>query len=81
MADSVEVTSKSDLSSQAVRWVSDGSGKFEVSEVDGINFERGTLVKLHLKADQREFCKPREVEAILKKFSGFISHPIKLNGG
>ena len=64
----------------AVRWVSDGSGDFEVADCEGANFERGTQIKLHLRPDCREFCRPREVETILKKFSMFINHPIKLNG-
>lgn len=30
--------------------------------------------------ESRNFSQPREVEAILKKFSLFITYPIKLNG-
>ena len=35
---------------------------------------------MDLKPECRNFCKPREVEAVIKKFSMFIQHPIKLNG-
>jgi HSP90 family molecular chaperone len=35
---------------------------------------------MNLKADSREFSSEAEVEKIIKKFSQFISYPIKLNG-
>jgi TNF receptor-associated protein 1 len=79
VADSVEVISKSD-SGSTVRWTSDGSGDFEVSEIDGSDIERGTRLTLYLKPECKEFCKPSEVNKILKKYSLFISYPIKLNG-
>ena len=50
VADSVEVVSKSD-SDGTIRWTSDGSGDFEVSEVDGTDMERGTRVTLYLKPE------------------------------
>lgn len=79
VADSVEVLSKSD-SGKAVRWVSDGSGDYEISEVEGEDIPRGTRVTLFLKPDCKIFSKPSEVEKVLKKHSLFISYPIKLNG-
>jgi HSP90 family molecular chaperone len=39
VANHVEVISKNDQSSKAVRWVSDGSGNFEVFDVEGIKFK------------------------------------------
>jgi len=74
------VITKSDASKKAVRWISDGSGEFDVFEVEGVKFSRGTQIKLTLTPECRNFSQPREVEAILKKFSLFISYPIKLNG-
>jgi molecular chaperone HtpG len=38
VADLVEVMSKSDVESLGTRWVSDGSGTYEVSSVDNIGF-------------------------------------------
>jgi HSP90 family molecular chaperone len=38
-----------------VRWVSDGSGEFEVSDVENIGFDRGTKIVLKLKPESREF--------------------------
>lgn len=54
VADSVEVLSKSE-GLKAVRWVSDGSGEYEVSDADGVGFERGTKIILKLKPECREF--------------------------
>lgn len=35
---------------------------------------------MKLRADSREFSTENEIEKIIKKFSQFISYPIKLNG-
>lgn len=80
VADTVEVFSKTDGSSQGMRWVSDGSGEFEVSLVDNIGFERGTKIILKLKPECREFSKDSLVEQTIKRHSLFITYPIKLNG-
>jgi TNF receptor-associated protein 1 len=76
----VEVFTKSDLEPHGVRWVSDGSGEYEVSTVDNIGFERGTKIVLKLRPECREFTREAEIEKILKKYSLFITYPIKLNG-
>ena len=51
-----------------------------MSDVDNIGFERGTKINLKLKPECREFATENEVEKVIKKFSQFISYPIKLNG-
>lgn len=79
VSDLVEVYSKAD-GYAGVRWVSDCSGEYEVSDVDQIGFERGTKIVMKLKPESREFSVESEVEKIIKKFSQFISYPIKLNG-
>ena len=80
VADSVEVFSRSSIDGQGVRWVSDGSGEYEVSTVDNLDFQRGTKIILKLKPESREFCRESEVEKILRKYSLFINYPIKMNG-
>jgi len=76
----VEVFTKSDNSEKGVRWVSDGLGSFEVSDVDNLDFSRGTKITMKLLPESREFSQEVMVEKIVKKFSQFISYPIKLNG-
>lgn len=51
-----------------------------MSLADNIGFERGTKINLKLKPESREFTKEQEIEKILKKYSLFITYPIKLNG-
>jgi HSP90 family molecular chaperone len=80
VADAVEVYSRSSITGEGVRWVSDGSGEYEVSTVDNLDFQRGTKIILKLKPESREFSREAEVEKILKKYSLFITYPIKLNG-
>jgi TNF receptor-associated protein 1 len=63
-----------------VRWVSDGSGDYEISDVDGSDVDRGTRLTLYLRPECKQFSKPSEIKRILQKYSLFISYPIKLNG-
>lgn len=69
VSDHVEVITKKDSENQAVRWVSDGTGEYEVQNADNIGFERGTKINLKLRGDARQFCKELEIEKILKKYS------------
>lgn len=80
VADSVEVLSKNAGAAEGVRWVSDGSGEYEVSTVENLDFARGTRITLKLKAESREFAREAEIDKILRKYSLFITYPIKLNG-
>lgn len=79
VSDYVEVWSKKD-GHNAVRWVSDGCGSYEIADVDNIEFERGTKIILKLLPESREFSTDGLVDKTIKKFSQFISYPIKLNG-
>jgi HSP90 family molecular chaperone len=79
VSDHVEVTTKTS-GGTPVRWVSDGSGEYEVSDLDHVDFARGTKIKLRILPEQREFAQETPIETIVKKFSQFISFPIKLNG-
>ena len=79
VADQVEVLSRAG-GEKGVRWVSDGSGEYEVSDAENLNFDRGTRITIYLKPEARNFARAKEVEKIVKKYSLFISYPIKLNG-
>ena len=54
VSDHVEVFSKQS-GHPGVKWVSDGSGSYEVADVDELDFERGTKIKLRLLPASREF--------------------------
>ncbi len=60
--------------SQGVRWTSDGTGEFEVGEIE--RAERGTSVILHLKDDASEYLNAWKLKSIINKYSDHISLPI-----
>jgi len=42
-------------------WVSEGTGEFEISELDECEFDRGTKIILHLKTENDVFTKKEDV--------------------
>jgi len=60
------------------RWESDGSGQYEIEQVEGLR--RGTKVVVKLKNDCTEFSQASRIESLLKHYSAFVSFPINLNG-
>jgi molecular chaperone HtpG len=59
-------------------WTSDGSGSFEVEEVEGQR--RGAKVVIELKDECSEYSQEWKVKEILERYSAFVSFPIALNG-
>ena len=74
VADKIEVLSKKAGEEQAYRWVSDGSGEYEIepAEKEG----HGTQITLHIKDEESEFLDPWRIESIVKKYSNHIPFPI-----
>ena len=64
------------------KWESDGTGQFTITDqtgpVDGL--ARGSKITMHLKEDCKEFSDPERIKEIIKKYSSFVSFPIKVNG-
>lgn len=59
---------------QGVRWSSDGTGEFEVSEI--ARAERGSSITLHLKEDSLDYLNAWKLKGIVNKYSDHISLPI-----
>jgi molecular chaperone HtpG len=59
-------------------WTSDGSGTYEVEELEGQR--RGAKIVIELKDDCSEFSQEWKVKEILERYSAFVSFPITLNG-
>ena len=57
-----------------VRWVSAGTGEFEVETID--RAARGTSVILHLRDDAMDYAHGWRVKSIINKYSDHISLPI-----
>jgi molecular chaperone HtpG len=59
---------------EGVRWVSEGTGDFEVETIT--RDKRGTDVTLHLRDDAEEFLSGWKIKSISAKYSDHISLPI-----
>jgi len=77
VADKVEIISRSyQKDSKSIKWVSDGLGSFEVSELEK-DTDRGTKIIIHIKDDAKEFAEKHRIENVIKTHSNFITFPIK----
>ena len=77
VADEVVVTSLSGKAgSEAVVWRSRGDGKFAVEP--GKREQRGTTIQLQLKSEAKEFLDRWRIEGLIKRYSNYIMHPIRL---
>ena len=77
VASRVEVTSRSADGGPAVRWVSEADGRFTTEEVES-DLARGTEIRLHLADEQNEYADEWRLRNLVKRYSDFVSHPIRL---
>jgi molecular chaperone HtpG len=78
VADRVTVLSKR-ADAPAVRWDSDGEGTYEIRPDD--KADRGTLVIMHLREEDKEFLEPSRLKQLVRKYSDHLSIPILLKAG
>lgn len=79
VADRVEIeTRHADPDSTAWKWSSDGSGTFTIEPSS--RTRRGTLVRLLLREDAKEFSQSWRVESVVRRYSNFVDFPIRLDG-
>ncbi|MEM9159988.1 MAG: molecular chaperone HtpG, partial [Verrucomicrobiota bacterium] len=79
VASSIKVYSHSWRTDQeGVSWESDGSGSYEVEEVEGQR--RGTKIVIQLKDDDKQYASADTLKEIIKRYSSFVQFPINLNG-
>lgn len=76
VASKIVVQTKKVTNHQAYAWVSDGKGKFEISEC--VKEEQGTEITLFLKDEDSHFASRWEIDGIVKKYSEHIPFPIFL---
>ena len=74
VADKVEVITKKAGEEKAYKWISDGTGEFEIEEA--AKEGHGTEIVLHLKEGEEEFLEEHRIETIVKKYSNHIPFPI-----
>jgi molecular chaperone HtpG len=76
VADEVSVeTLSAQPGAEAVRWSSKGDGKFEIAP--GSRSRRGTRIELRMKEDASEFLARYRIEAIVRRYSNYVVHPIR----
>lgn len=88
VSDSVVVESVSALKSadgeilpaNAHRWSSDGTGQFNIEETGDSSMVRGSRIIMTLKEDAKDYADPEKIKEVIKKYSNFVSFPIKVNG-
>ena len=83
VSDRVTVLTRRAGTEQATRWESTGDGAYTLSAAD--RPAAGTTVTLHLKpADPedglQDYTKPAVIKDIVKRYSDFVSYPIRLKG-
>ncbi len=79
VASRVDVETKSIVEADAepVLWRSTGQGSFVVMK--GSKETPGTKIVLHLNAESHDFARQSHIESLIKKYSDFVSYPIKLD--
>ena len=78
VADKITVESRraGQPAEQGVRWISGGTGDFDVQQIT--RAERGTTVILHLRDDAKEYLDAYKLKSIINKYSDHISLPIQM---
>ena len=74
VAHKIEVITKKAAEDKAYKWVSDGSGEFEIEETT--KDSHGTEIILYLNDEETEFLEEHRIESIVKKYSNHIPFPI-----
>ncbi|MCF6385521.1 molecular chaperone HtpG [Mycobacterium sp. MBM] len=81
VADSVVLLTRKAGESTATRWESSGDGTYTIATVD--DAPQGTSVTLHLKPEDaddelHDYTAPWKIRQLVKKYSDFISWPIRM---
>lgn len=77
LAERVEVRTRSFTEDTGWIWESTGDGTFTITEPETA-LAQGTEIRLHLKKGLEEYTEEPRLKHILKKYSTFVPHPIKL---
>ncbi|WP_433788123.1 molecular chaperone HtpG [Actinomycetospora sp. CA-101289] len=84
VAERVEMTTRKAGTAEGVHWESTGEGTYTLETVE--DAPQGTAITLHLKPEDAEdalhdYANPDTVRRIVKRYSDFITWPIRLNPG
>ncbi len=76
VAQRVDVITKKAGDTQAYKFVSDGTGEFDITPVT--KESHGTVVYIKLKDDEKEYLSRWRIQEVVKKYSNHIAYPIML---
>lgn len=76
VADHVEVVSRAAGSAEAWRWISDAKGTYSMEPAE--RETHGTEVLLHVGEEHREYLDEWRLRELIRRWSDFVNHPIKL---
>lgn len=71
VSDKVEVITRSYTDANAIRWICDGSGEYEITEAE--RSEHGTDVIMHISEEETEYLDSYKIRDILEKYCSFMS--------
>lgn len=74
VADRVELETKSNESETSTIWISEGKWNYELSEWNKTS--RGTLIKIYLKKEEKDFAENWKLRELIKKHSNYVWVPI-----
>lgn len=82
VSDKVSVESKKTGADKAYKWTSTGADGYDVSEVKKDDF--GTVITLHIKENDKDenydkYLDEFEVRNLVKKYSDYVTYPIKMD--
>jgi molecular chaperone HtpG len=80
IADRVRVRTRSYKDESGWQWESEGTGSFTIAPAEG-PLPRGTEIVLHLKDEAKELATPGRIKDIIRRYSSFVPHPIRLASG
>ena len=84
VAERIEVLSRRAGSDEAWVWTSTGDAGFDVqpaNDEQAAAVTRGTVIKLHLKSDAKEYLEAHTIERVVRLYSDHIQFPIELVDG
>lgn len=80
VADKVEVYSCKAGTKKTHVWTSDGEGTFTIDAMDMPKAKHGTMVRLHLSEDGKDYASISKIEEIVRSYSSHVPVPIHMTG-
>ena len=77
VADQVQVTSRAAGAKESWIWTSAGRKGFRI-EPGPADAPTGTTIRLHLAADHQEYLEETRLRHLVRKYSDYVGHPIRL---